>query len=179
MSLDSAETPTERSSQPQESKSNCTKFGEPQNCPNYPNCPDYPDCSNPIENEDDVDQGTCAVGDNCSAADCIDCSAIDCGDCNACGDCDGCGNCGDCDGCGGCDPCFIATAVYGDTNAPQVVRLRRFRDERLIPSPSGHRLVNIYYRFSPPVAQYLRKKPRYAALVRSFLDQLVSWLDRR
>jgi hypothetical protein len=39
--------------------------------------------------------------------------------------------------------------------------------------------VNIYYRFSPPVAQYLRKKPRYAALVRSFLDQLVSWLDRR
>lgn len=172
MSLDSAETPTERSSQPQQPKSNCTKFGDPQNCPDYPDCPDYPNCSNPIEQGDDADHSTCTAFDNCY----VD---LDCGACDGCGDCDGCGGCDACDGCGGCDPCFIATAVYGDTNAPQVVRLRRFRDEQLMPNPSGHRLVHLYYRLSPPVAQYLRKKPRYAALIRSFLNQLVSWLDRR
>lgn len=86
-----------------------------------------------------------------------------------------CGDCGDCDP--SCD-CFIATAVYGDPNAPQVASLRRFRDEKLILNPGGYLLVKIYYQFSPPLAQYLQKKPYFAAPIRYLLNKLVAWLAR-
>jgi hypothetical protein len=39
--------------------------------------------------------------------------------------------------------CYIATAVYGDYNAPEVIVLRKFRDERLSKSFLGRALNSI------------------------------------
>ncbi|WP_421721573.1 CFI-box-CTERM domain-containing protein [Acidithiobacillus sulfuriphilus] len=63
-------------------------------------------------------------------------------------------------------PCFIATVVYGDSLAPEVFALRRFRDEFLMPYRLGKFAVWYYYRFSPPIANWLLYHPRIASLVR-------------
>jgi hypothetical protein len=92
------------------------------------------------------------------------------GDCDGC-DCDGC----DCDGCE--IGCFIATAVYGDYNASQVVTLRNFRDTKLMPHFIGRLFVEKYYLFSPPIAKKLKYLPRTSQLIRHVLDMIVKWLE--
>lgn len=83
-----------------------------------------------------------------------------------------------CPFCGGVykkfSPCFIATAVYGDYYAPEVIALRRFRDETLEPSALGRLFITLYYRFSPPVAAFLSRRPKLSAFVRLFLNVLAS-----
>ncbi len=51
--------------------------------------------------------------------------------------------------------CFIATAVYRDAFHPDVQSLRKFRDEYLMTNGAGRALVALYYRFSPPVADFI------------------------
>ena len=53
------------------------------------------------------------------------------------------------------EKCYIATATMGDHNHPCVVTLRRFRDEVLLISCMGIKLVNFYYRYSPVIAQII------------------------
>lgn len=69
-------------------------------------------------------------------------------------------------------PCFIATAVYGDPWAPEVCALRRFRDETLETHALGRQFVRMYYRVSPPIADWLAGHPSVARLVRAILDPL-------
>ncbi|MEW5792639.1 MAG: cold shock domain-containing protein [Pseudomonadota bacterium] len=68
--------------------------------------------------------------------------------------------------------CFIATAVYGDYYAPEVIALRRFRDETLETSAPGRLFVKLYYRFSPPVAAFLSHRRKLSAVVKVFLNVL-------
>lgn len=68
--------------------------------------------------------------------------------------------------------CFIATAVYGSYDAPEVLVLRRFRDEKLLTSRYGRKFVNLYYRYSPPVADFLETRPKLAGIVRKILNTL-------
>lgn len=68
--------------------------------------------------------------------------------------------------------CFIATAVYSDYQAPEVIALRRFRDEILEPSRIGRIFIAIYYWSSPPIARVIAKKPLLAALCRPLLNAL-------
>lgn len=68
--------------------------------------------------------------------------------------------------------CFIATAAYGDADAPEVEALRRFRDRSLLTNPAGVAFVRLYYRVSPPIARLIAKKPRLRTAVRKTLDFL-------
>jgi hypothetical protein len=64
--------------------------------------------------------------------------------------------------------CFIATAVYGeDGDATNI--LREFRDKYMLTNPVGKALVDLYYRVSPPIAQFLTEHPALQPVVRAML----------
>ncbi len=73
--------------------------------------------------------------------------------------------------------CFIATAVYQDYYAPEVIALRRFRDETLERSVTGRAFAKIYYKYSPPIAEFLSVRPTLSALVRLPLNALARRYD--
>ena len=59
--------------------------------------------------------------------------------------------------------CLIATATYGSELAPQVQQLRELRDNQLLNTESGTAFMgtfnDIYYSFSPTIADYERENP--------------------
>lgn len=69
--------------------------------------------------------------------------------------------------------CFIATAVYGSYEAPEVWVLRRFRDERLQNSTFGRVFIRAYYVVSPPIASKLKHHPRASSVIRKILNVIV------
>jgi uncharacterized repeat protein (TIGR02543 family) len=62
--------------------------------------------------------------------------------------------------------CFIATASYGSSLHSHVKILRDFRDEFLMPYKLGRILVRLYYRCSPPVADFIAKRKALKLVVR-------------
>jgi hypothetical protein len=65
--------------------------------------------------------------------------------------------------------CFIATAAYGSPTAQQLDVLRGFRDGVLLESTAGSQLVDLYYRLSPPVADFISGSGILRTLVRELL----------
>lgn len=65
--------------------------------------------------------------------------------------------------------CFIATACYGDYNAPEVLVLRRYRDEKLLKTHTGKCFVKLYYIISPFFASFIRKSGTLKQLIRHYL----------
>ncbi len=76
---------------------------------------------------------------------------------------------------GGGSGCFIATAAFGTEMAKEVIALRKFRDKYLLTSPLGRDFVKLYYKTSPPIANFIRNKPLLKAIVRMQLKPLVWW----
>jgi len=65
--------------------------------------------------------------------------------------------------------CFVATAAYGTPMAEEIQILREFRDEYLLTNPAGQALVGLYYRVSPPIAEFITEYPSLKPIVRAGL----------
>tara|TARA_R110002051_G_scaffold325547_1_gene428790 strand:+ start:59138 stop:60037 length:900 start_codon:yes stop_codon:yes gene_type:complete len=72
--------------------------------------------------------------------------------------------------------CYIATAVYGSYDAPEVVVLRKFRDERLQLTSLGRGVIAAYYAVSPALARRLPKHRKLSSQIRRVLDSVVDRL---
>lgn len=79
---------------------------------------------------------------------------------------------------GGGGGCFIATAAFGSYAEPHVMVLREFRDHILLPRKIGQWFVGQYYKYSPPVADFIADRPALKAAVRTSLLPVVglAWL---
>jgi len=74
--------------------------------------------------------------------------------------------------------CFIATAAYGTDTAGEIDILREFRDEVLLPNSLGARFVSLYYRTSPPIADFISQHEVLITAVRvGFVDPIVKILN--
>jgi hypothetical protein len=74
--------------------------------------------------------------------------------------------------------CFIATAAYGTDTAREIDILREFRDEILLPNSLGAELVSLYYRISPPIANFISQHDVLRTAVRvGFVDPIVAILN--
>jgi hypothetical protein len=79
---------------------------------------------------------------------------------------------------GGGSGCFIATAAYGSPLQPSVVILREFRDRFLLTNSMGKTFVNLYYKYSPQMADFIAKHAGWRETVRVSLLPVVgvSWI---
>ena len=69
----------------------------------------------------------------------------------------------------GAGGCFIATAAYGTPMAEEIQILREFRDEYLLINVVGQAMVDVYYRVSPPIAEFITEHPSLKPIVRAAL----------
>ncbi len=74
--------------------------------------------------------------------------------------------------------CFIATAVYGDYDHPDVRSLRSYRDQVLKRSTGGQRFIGWYYAHGPKMVQLQRHSPLVWAATRLGVEGLV-WISRQ
>ena len=77
--------------------------------------------------------------------------------------------------------CLIATATYGSEMATEVQQLRELRDNQLLNTESGTAFMgafnDIYYTFSPIVADYERENPLFKEAVKIAITPMLSSLS--
>lgn len=77
--------------------------------------------------------------------------------------------------------CLIATATFGSELATQVQQLREIRDSTLLSTASGTAFMSgfnqLYYSFSPTVADLERKSPMFKELVKISITPMLSTLS--
>lgn len=76
-------------------------------------------------------------------------------------------------------PCYVATAVYGSYDCPEVWTLRRFRDYTLAETWYGRAFIKLYYATSPTLVKWFGKSKWFRNLCLSPLDKLVNHLQNR
>lgn len=74
--------------------------------------------------------------------------------------------------------CYIATAVYGSYDCPQVWVLRRFRDYRLARTWYGRAFIRTYYAISPTLVKWFGNSSWFVNLWKSRLDEMVKSLKK-
>jgi len=77
--------------------------------------------------------------------------------------------------------CLIATTAYGSELAPQIQMLREIRDNQLLNTESGSAFMSgfneIYYSFSPTIADYERENPLFKEAVKLAITPMISTLS--
>ncbi|MFT5777681.1 MAG: hypothetical protein ACI837_000629 [Crocinitomicaceae bacterium] len=78
---------------------------------------------------------------------------------------------------GGSDSgCYVATLAYGDYDAPQVLVLRKFRDQFLKKSRAGRSFISWYYAHSPAFVERYRSQLWFHKIMRGGLNVFVGML---
>jgi hypothetical protein len=73
--------------------------------------------------------------------------------------------------------CYIATMAYGSYSHPQVIILRKYRDEKLSTSLTGRLLIEFYYATSPHLVRILKDRKNINNVIRNHLDRYIKWIN--
>jgi len=73
--------------------------------------------------------------------------------------------------------CYIATAVYGSYNCPQVWILRCYRDNVLTKTWYGKAFIQLYYAVSPTIVRWFGKADWFNSIFKRLLDNLIDNLE--
>lgn len=73
--------------------------------------------------------------------------------------------------------CYVATAVYGSYDCPQVWTLRRFRDYTLAETWYGRAFIKAYYTISPTLVKWFGDTEWFKNLWKPTLDHMVKKLN--
>lgn len=75
--------------------------------------------------------------------------------------------------------CYVATAVYGSYDCPQVWTLRRFRDNTLASTWYGRAFIRTYYATSPTLVKWFGHTAWFKNMWRGKLDKMVETLQKQ
>ena len=73
--------------------------------------------------------------------------------------------------------CYVATAIYGSYDCPEVWTLRRFRDNTLAKTWYGRAFIHTYYAISPTIVKLFGKTDWFKNLWKPLLDKIVKDLQ--
>lgn len=72
--------------------------------------------------------------------------------------------------------CFILTAVYNDAYHPNVLFMRKYRDQRLNKFLLGKMFISAYYKLGPVLAKRIENKKIIKIIIKKWINILVSYL---
>lgn len=75
--------------------------------------------------------------------------------------------------------CYVATAVYGSYDCPQVWTLRRFRDYTLAETWYGRAFIRTYYAISPTLVKWFGHTKWFKKMWKGKLDRMVARLNAK
>lgn len=75
--------------------------------------------------------------------------------------------------------CYVATAVYGSYDCPQVWTLRRYRDFSLAKTWHGRLFIHAYYAISPTIVKWFGETRWFKNMWRAKLDKMVQRLNEK
>ncbi len=73
--------------------------------------------------------------------------------------------------------CYVATAVYGSYDCPQVWTLRRYRDDTLAKTWHGRAFIHTYYAISPTLVKWFGNTNWFKNMWKPKLDKMVNNLN--
>ena len=75
--------------------------------------------------------------------------------------------------------CYVATAIYGSYDCPQVWTLRRYRDDTLGATWYGRMFIRTYYAISPTFVKWFGSTQWFKQLWKPTLDRMVENLNSK
>lgn len=74
--------------------------------------------------------------------------------------------------------CYVATAVYGSYDCPEVWTLRRFRDDHLAKTLKGRAFIRTYYAISPTLVKWFGETEWFKSFWKKHLDRMINELQK-
>lgn len=75
--------------------------------------------------------------------------------------------------------CYIATAVYGTYDCPELWTLRRYRDTYLAKYLLGRGFIKLYYSTSPSFVRLFGKNKWFTKVLKTVIDKIVRYLNNK